>query len=198
LDFSIIISAFSLIFLAEVGDKSQLLAMSLAHRYRPLPVIAGTFLAFTLLNILAVWAGQAIFQWISPEIVLLAAGALFLFFGYRAWKEADEADTEEKPGRATKGAFTTSFTMIFLAEFGDKTQLAMIALVAGTGELWPVFIGGTLGLWAVSLVGILFGSAVLRRLPKHWVHRAAAVMFVAFGVLALGEVALNVNGLGVH
>ena len=181
-----------------MGDKSQLLAMSLAHRYRPLPVIAGTFLAFTLLNILAVWAGQAIFQWISPEIVLLAAGALFLFFGYRAWKEADEADTEEKPGRATKGAFTTSFTMIFLAEFGDKTQLAMIALVAGTGELWPVFIGGTLALWAVSLVGILFGSTVLRRLPKHWVHRAAAVMFVAFGVLALGEVALNVNGLGVH
>ena len=86
--------------------------------------------------------------------------------------------------------------MIFVAELGDKTQLAMIALAAGTGKIWSVFAGGTLALWTVSLIGILFGATLLRKIPKHFVHRAAALLFVTFGVLALGQVVLNGNGLG--
>jgi hypothetical protein len=69
--------------------------------------------------------------------------------------------------------------MIFVAELGDKTQLAMIALAAGTGEIWSVFAGGTLALWTVSLMGILFGATLLRRIPKHRVHRAAALLFAS-------------------
>ncbi|WP_296897409.1 TMEM165/GDT1 family protein, partial [Thiohalocapsa sp.] len=73
------------------------------------------------------------------------------------------------------------------AELGDKTQLAVVALAAGTGDIWAVFTGGTLGLWTVSLIGILFGCTLLRRIPTRWVHRGAAVLFIAFGLLALGH-----------
>jgi len=197
MDVSIVFSAFSLLFVAEMGDKSQLLAMTLAHRYRIAPVIAGTFAAFAVLNLLAVWVGQAVFHWLPQDLALLAAGGLFLFFGYRSWRDADDGGYEDPGEEHAPGGLVASFSLIFVAEFGDKTQLAMIALAAGTGEIWSVFFGGTLALWAVSLVGILLGATLLRRIPKHWVHRAAAVLFLAFGFLAFGQVILSANGINV-
>lgn len=196
-DLSVVLSAFSLLFLAEMGDKSQLLAMTLAHRYRAASVVAGTFAAFAVLNLLAVLLGQVLFELVPEELMLLAAAGLFLYFGYRSWQDADGDEEDESPDGPSRGGFATSFTLIFVAELGDKTQLAMIALAAGTGEIWAVFAGGTLALWTVSLIGILFGATLLRRIPKRRVHRAAALMFVVFGVLALGQVVLNGNGLGV-
>jgi len=190
MDSSIVLSTFSLVFLAEMGDKSQLLAMTLAHRYRPGPVIAGTFAAFALLNLLAVLAGGALAELVPRELVLLVAAGLFLYFGYRSWRDADgDHDTDSEAAAGGRGLII-SFTLIFVAELGDKTQLAVIALAAGTGDIWAVFAGGTLALWGVSLLGILFGCTLLRRLPQHWVHRTAALLFVAFGLLALGHLLL--------
>ncbi len=166
MDLSVVISAFSLLFLAEMGDKSQLLALTLAHRYRVAPVIAGTFAAFALLNLLAVFVGQALFEWSPQESMLLAAAGLFLYLGYRSRRDADDGEDEESDGVPARGALVTSFIMSFAAELGDKTQLAMIALVAGTGEIWSVFVGATLALWAVSLIGILFGATLLRKIPS--------------------------------
>lgn len=192
MDLSLILSAFSLVFLAEMGDKSQLLAMTLAHRYRATSVIAGTFLAFALLNLIAVFAGSLLFQWIPQDWVLIAAAALFAYFGYQAWKEADCDDEDGDCGEIrAKGGFLASFGLIFVAELGDKTQLAILALAAGTGQLWSVFIGGTLALWTVSLIGILFGATLLRRLPRAWVHRGAAVLFVGFAVIAVAQLVLG-------
>ena len=88
-------------------------------------------------------------------------------------------------------ALLTAFTLLFLAEMGDKTQLAMIALAAQSGELWSVFVGGTLALWAVSLLGILVGHTLLRRIEPRWVHRAAALLFLVFGLLALGQASVG-------
>ncbi|MGD9299250.1 MAG: TMEM165/GDT1 family protein [Thiohalocapsa sp.] len=187
MDLSIVLSSFSLVFLAEMGDKSQLLAMTLAHRYRAAPVIAGTFAAFALLNLLAVLAGGMLAEWIPQELVLLVAAGLFLYFGYRSWREADGADEAEADVGPDGGGLIVSFTLIFVAELGDKTQLAVVALAAGSGDIWAVFTGGTLALWTVSLIGILFGCTLLRRIPTRWVHRAAAVLFIAFGLLALGH-----------
>ena len=189
MDLSIATSAFALLFLAEMGDKTQLMAMALAHRYRVAPVTAGVLLAFLVLNLMAVLVGEALFRYVPQQVTLLAAAALFLFFAYRLWREGDDEDTAaeaEKPGG--HGAFATSFGLIFLAELGDKTQLAMVAMVAGTGDLWSVFLGGTLALWAISLMAIAIGGTVLRRIPKLWVHRVAAGMFLAFGLLAIGQV----------
>ena len=85
--------------------------------------------------------------------------------------------------------------MIFLAELGEKTLLTVIALVAGTGKIWSVFADDTLALWSVSLIGILLGATLVRRIPNQWVYRAAAVLFVTFGVLALKQVVRNGNDL---
>jgi putative Ca2+/H+ antiporter (TMEM165/GDT1 family) len=181
---SIILSSFLLLFLAELGDKTQLMAMTLAHRYRVGPVIAGIFLAFGLLNLLAVLVGEGLARAVPRELVLIAAGALFLGFAYRSWHDGEDEDANL--GRAVpRRAFLTSFTLIFVAELGDKTQLAMIALAAKLQAIWSVFLGGTLALWTVSLLGVLLGSTLLRRIPKLWVHRAAAVLFLIFGLLAL-------------
>jgi putative Ca2+/H+ antiporter (TMEM165/GDT1 family) len=186
MDYTVVLSSFTLLFLAEMGDKTQLMAMTLAHRYRALPVIFGTFAAFLLLNLLAVLVGEGLARVIPRELVLLAAGLLFLLFAYRSWIDADD-DGAELQERGHHWAWVTSFSLIFVAELGDKTQLAMVALAAQSKAIWSVFLGGTLALWAVSLLGIMLGSTVLRRVPRHWVHRAAAGLFAVFGVLALGR-----------
>jgi putative Ca2+/H+ antiporter (TMEM165/GDT1 family) len=185
MDYSALLSAFTLLFLAEMGDKTQLMAMTLAHRYRAVPVIVGTFSAFLVLNLLAVLVGEGVSRILPREIVLAAAGVLFLFFAYRSWSAADEGE-DGIPATDHRQAWIISFSLIFVAELGDKTQLAMVALVAQSGALWAVFVGGTLALWSVSLLGILVGRTLLRRIPKHWVHRAAALLFFVFGLIAIG------------
>jgi len=193
MDISVVLSAFTLLFLAEMGDKTQLVAMTLAHRYRVAPVIAGVFAAFAVLNLLAVWVGQVLFLYVPQRAVLFAAGALFLVFAFRSWRDAAHGEEEEADGEAHGDgrAFASSFALIFLAELGDKTQLALIALVAATGTPWAVFVGGTLALWAVSLIGIALGATLLRRMPRAWMHRAAAALFLVFGLLAVGRAALG-------
>lgn len=184
MDTSAILSSFLLLFLAEMGDKTQLMAMTLAHRYRALPVIIGAFAAFLLLNLLAVLVGEGLARLIPRELVLLAAGLLFMVFAYRSWVDADD-DGGQAGEDGWRWAWLTSFALIFVAELGDKTQLAMVALAAQSDAIWSVFVGGTLALWAVSLLGIVLGSTLLRRVPTHWVHRAAAVLFALFGMIAL-------------
>lgn len=181
------LSSFAVLFLAEIGDKTQVMTMTLAHRYRVAPVIGGVLMAFLVLNILAVLVGEALFRYVPQRAVLCAAAVLFVFFAYRSWRDSNEEEETQTEPVGGHGALLSSFTLIFLAELGDKTQLALIALAAGTGALWSVFIGGTLAMGAVSLIGILLGSTVLRLVPKAWMHRAAAVLFLVFGVLAAGE-----------
>ena len=178
-------SSFSLLFLAEMGDKSQLIAMTLACRFRPLPVIVGVFSAFLLLNLLAVAVGGALFEWVPPRLVLLAAGVLFLYFAFRSWRDAEKVEDDDAVDNGFgRGALLTSFLMILLAEFGDKTQLAMV------GAPGSVLVGGTLALWAVSLVGILVGGSLLRRISPMWMHRSAALLFLTFGLFAMWDAVL--------
>jgi putative Ca2+/H+ antiporter (TMEM165/GDT1 family) len=138
------------------------------------------------LNLLAVLVGEGLARIVPRNAVLVVAGLLFLLFAWRSWR-----DGAEEPTEATtidhRRAWLTSFTLIFVAELGDKTQLAMVALAAKTGALWSVYIGGTLALWTVSLLGILVGHTLLRRIEPRWVHRGAALLFLVFGLLALGQ-----------
>jgi Ca2+/H+ antiporter, TMEM165/GDT1 family len=128
---------------------------------------------------------------VPQRLVLLAAGALFLFFAFRSWRDAEEAEEADAQDKAFgRGALLTSFLMILLAEFGDKTQLAMVGLAAGTGAPGSVLVGGTLALWAVSLVGILVGGSLLRRISPVWMHRTAALLFLTFGLFALWNAVL--------
>ena len=108
-------------------------------------------------------------------IVLIAAGSLFLFFAYRSWQDAATDQEGGSSGKAVTGASLTSYSMIFVAELGDKTQLAMIALVASKGSVLSVFVGGTLSLWMVSLQGAVLtmtGTGLLSYMrPRHFATR---------------------------
>jgi putative Ca2+/H+ antiporter (TMEM165/GDT1 family) len=177
-----------LIALAEFGDKSQLVCMTLAARHRGLPVVLGAVAAFALLNLLAVAFGAAVAAWLPEWTVTLAVGALFLIFGINALRYSDDEDdetVEEKPGH---GIFATTFLLIFLAEFGDKTQIA----VAGLGSTQPataVWAGGTLALAGTSLLGVVAGRRFLNRMPLLWIHRISGTFFLILAALAFARLA---------
>src|SRR5574343_1972788 len=146
-------ATYLLIALAEFGDKSQLVCMTLAARHRGLPVVLGAIAAFAILNLLAVLFGAAVAAWLPEWVVTLAVGVLFAWFGISALsfeEEDDDEEIEEKPGH---GIFATTFLMIFLAEFGDKTQIA-VAGVGSTAETAATWSGATLALTTTSILGV--------------------------------------------
>ncbi len=177
------ISAFTLLFLAELGDKSQLMALSLAHRYHAGPVLAGLCAAFLVLNILAVGVGAVLYELVPKVAIRVVAGVLFLAFGLYIWRAGGETEEviEEVTATSAWRVVATSFGLIVITELGDKTQLALASMAAATGEPWAVLGGGTLALWVVSGLGVVVGATLLRRLPMAWVNRGAALLFFAFG-----------------
>jgi len=175
---SIAISSFLLIFLAEFGDKSQLVCMVLASRHRKLPVIIGASLAFIILNVIAVFLGAVISQWI-PEIWLkLIVIALFVLFGLQALTQKDQAEDTGKE-QSHGSVIVTTFLMIFAAELGDKTQLTVAALGASENP-YSVYVGATLALILTSTLGALFGSWIRQHIREQTMHRVAGLMFLAF------------------
>jgi Ca2+/H+ antiporter, TMEM165/GDT1 family len=176
-------TTFLLIALAEFGDKSQLVCMTLAARHRGLPVVLGAITAFAILNLLAVLFGAAIAAWLPEWVVTLAVAVLFAVFGISALRYKDEdadENIEEKPGHSV---FATTFLLIFLAEFGDKTQIAVAGLGSTTNTA-AVWLGATLALAGTSLLGVLAGRKLLHRLPLVWIHRVSGAFFILLALLA--------------
>ncbi|PKO86764.1 MAG: hypothetical protein CVU18_13295 [Betaproteobacteria bacterium HGW-Betaproteobacteria-12] len=179
-------ATFLLIALAEFGDKSQLVCMTLAARHRGLPVVLGAVAAFAVLNLLAVLFGAAVAAWLPEWVVTVAVAVLFAVFGISAlrYTEEDEDEViEEKPGH---GIFATTFLLIFLAEFGDKTQIAVAGLGSTTDTL-AVWLGATLALTVTSILGVFAGRKFLHRLPLVWIHRISGVFFLALALYALSR-----------
>ncbi len=183
-------STFTLIALAEIGDKSQLVCMTLAARHRHWPVILGAASAFVVLNLLAVLFGAGVAAWIPQQLVATAVAVLFLGFGVHALMQGEE-QAEPLDERKGRGVYFTTLLLILVAEFGDKTQIAVAGL-AGSLQPLPVWVGATLALILVSALGVWAGRTLLRRLPLHWLHRAGGVLFLLFG-LAAGWQALNLS-----
>lgn len=177
-------TAFTLVTVAEMGDKSQLVCMLLASRHRHGPVFLGSAWAFALLNVIAVVLGATVAHWLPERQVALAVGVLFLVFGLSALRARQGAGDDEvmveTPGH---GVFMTTFLMIFLAELGDKTQIAVAGLSAAEppGDVW---LGATLALFMTSALGIWAGKTLLRRLPPRTVGLASGVFFLAFACFA--------------
>lgn len=183
-------ATFLLIALAEIGDKSQLVCMTLAARHRGLPVILGATAAFAILNLLAVLFGAAIAAWLPEWVVTLAVGLLFASFGISALRyteEDEDEQIEEKPGH---GIFATTFLLIFLAEFGDKTQIAVAGL-GSTSNTTAVWLGGTLALACTSVLGVIAGRKFLHKLPLLWIHRISGAFFLILAVLAFAQLLLK-------
>lgn len=176
-------STFALIAAAEIGDKSQLVCMTLAARHRHWPIVLGASCSFALLNLLAVLFGAAVARWVPDQLIAAAVAVLFTLFGLRALFTAEEDGNVEPVRRSGHGLFVTTFLLIFIAEFGDKTQLAVGALSA-TLPPTPVWVGGTLALIMTSALGVWAGRAFLRHLPLHWLHRLSGILFLGFAGFA--------------
>ncbi|HXK55938.1 MAG TPA: TMEM165/GDT1 family protein [Gammaproteobacteria bacterium] len=185
--FSVLVSSFSLISLAELGDKSQLVCMTLAARHRHWSVILGAATAFAILNTLAVLFGAGVAAWVPEKVVAGTVAILFGVFGILALRASEDEAVdvvEERPGH---GIFFTTLSLIFIAEFGDKTQIAVAGL-AGSMASVPVWIGATSALLLVSVLGVWAGRTLLQRLPVVWLHRLGGGIFLLFALLAVWRV----------
>ncbi|MCG6901004.1 MAG: TMEM165/GDT1 family protein [Gammaproteobacteria bacterium] len=180
---SISLSTFTLIALAEFGDKSQLVCMSLAARHRHWPVILGATLAFLVLNALAVLFGAGMANWVPERITAALVALLFGSFGIHALLMQEDEESAEVVERSGHGIFLTTLLLIFVAEFGDKTQIAVAGLASSLAPL-PVWLGATAALVMVSALGVWAGRTLLQRLSLRWLHRISGSLFLLFALLA--------------
>jgi len=183
--------AFLLVFLAEFGDKSQLVCMTLATRHRPLPVLVGAVFAFAVLNLLAVTVGVMAAAWLPRWIILAVVATMFLWFGVQSLLAADDEEDEDA-SLSLKSVMVSAFLLIFLAELGDKTQLAVAGL-GSTQPPLPIWFGATFALMATTLIGVLSGRALMRYISLQWLHRASGVLFIIFGLIAVRELVIAVS-----
>jgi len=175
-------TSFALIATAEIGDKSQLVCMTLASKHKPLPVLLGASAAFALLNTLAVVFGAAIASWLPEYIVAATVALLFGVFGIHALRVTDD-DDEEVEEKSGHGIFFTTFLLITVAEFGDKTQLAVVAL-SSTSMPAAVWIGSTIALVTTSALGVLAGRTILQKFPLALLHRISGAIFLILSACA--------------
>jgi putative Ca2+/H+ antiporter (TMEM165/GDT1 family) len=175
-----IINSFLLILASEMGDKTQIVALILATRFRkPWTVMAGIFVATLLNHAMASYVGAFMMTWVDPKTLKWVLAVIFFIFA--AWILVPDKEEEVKE-HGRWGAFLTTVVAFFLAEMGDKTQLATVALGAKYGSPVLVTIGTTAGMLVADALAIFFGDALTQKIPMKWVRIFASGLFVLFGV----------------
>jgi Ca2+/H+ antiporter, TMEM165/GDT1 family len=174
--------------LAEIGDKTQLLAILLAVQFRrPVAIIAGIFVATIANHFLAALVGSQAAAFLQGDWFRYLIAVSFILMA--AWTLVpDKLDEDERP-RLRDGAFLTTLVAFFLVEMGDKTQIATIALGAQFEHVVLVTLGTTLGMMIANVPAVYFGEAVIRRVPLTIVRRIAALLFLVIGLWLLAETA---------
>ena len=174
-------TAFAVVFLAELGDKTQLVALSLAARHRAARVLAALVVAIALLQTLSVTAGALISRAVPERTIALAAGALFLGFAAWTWRGRHDAeDGEDAPTAGLVGAAAA----FFLAELGDKTMLTTAGLAADQGAV-PVWIGSFGAMVTSTALAVLVGRSLLTRVAPSTLRAIGAGAFAVVGVATL-------------
>ena len=171
--------------LGEIGDKTQLLALLLAARWRqPRPIIAGIFVATLLNHSMAGALGTWLTRVVDPSWMRWILGGSFI--AVALWMLVpDQVDEVEGRGSGRLGVFGITVIAFFLAEMGDKTQIATIMLAAKYDAVVVVILGTTLGMMVANVPAVLLGERAVKLVPAHWVHRIAAVVFAALGAAVL-------------
>ena len=181
---SAFIASLALVVLAEMGDKTQLLAMAFATRFRAQTVLLGVFVATAANHLLAVAVGNYASQIIPIVYIQIAAAASFILFGIWTLR-GDTLEGEDQ--RFKFSPFWTVAAAFFLAEMGDKTQLATVALAAKYQQILPVWIGTVTGMIISDAIGIGAGILLGKRLPEKVIKWIAASIFIVFGIWGLYE-----------
>ncbi|MBU8861147.1 MULTISPECIES: TMEM165/GDT1 family protein [unclassified Micromonospora] len=182
-----LVVSFGVIFVAELGDKSQLMALTFATRFKPVPVLIGITIATAVVHLASVAIGYGLNAALPTEWISLIAGLAFLGFG--AWTLRGDKLTEEEKRKAERGGRSAVIAVgvaFFLAELGDKTMLATITLATKYGW-FGTWLGSTLGMVAADALAILVGRMLGRHLPERTIRYGAAVLFAVCGLWLIFE-----------
>ncbi len=183
-----LLAALGLVFLAELGDKTQLVAVGLGARHRLGPVLVGVAAGYAVTNLLSVVVGGLLGAALPTRGLAIAGGVLFL--GFAVWNLRPEPDEDEgqdeslAADRSWPGVVTSVAATMFVAELGDKTMLAT-ATLAAQGNPVLVWVGATIGITASGAVGVFVGRAAGARLPERATRLASSALFAVFGVALL-------------
>ncbi|MEV4812354.1 TMEM165/GDT1 family protein [Micromonospora avicenniae] len=188
-----LVLSFGVIFVAELGDKSQLMALAFATRFKPVPVLIGITVATTVVHLASVAIGAGLGSVLPTDWISLIAGVAFL--GFAAWTLRGDTLTEaerRKAEKATRSAIVTVGVAFFLAELGDKTMLATITLATQHGWV-ATWIGSTVGMVAADALAILVGRLLGRRLPEKVIQYGAAALFAISGLWLVLEAVVKLT-----
>ena len=181
-----LLAALGLVFVAELGDKTQLVALGFGARHRLAPVLTGVVLAYAATNLLSVVIGGVLGATFPTRAIGIGGGVLFL--GFAAWNlraEADDDEAEDDAAGGTTRAVVMSVALaMFVAELGDKTMLAT-ATLAAQGSPVLTWVGATIGICLSGTVGVLVGRTVGARLPERTLRIGSSVLFAVFGLVLL-------------
>jgi putative Ca2+/H+ antiporter (TMEM165/GDT1 family) len=195
MNWSALLSAFGLVFIAELGDKTQLAVMTQTCKFRrPWPVFFGGSLALTVVTALGAVGGRVVGEFIPAEVIRIIAAVAFAVMGALIWREAAKNESEAcvedvecviDEAQASKWnwqAFGSTFTLLFFAELGDKTQLAVLGL-SSKQSAGLVFAGGALALTVVTALGVIGGQQLTKWIPEKLLLKISAAAFVVMGIL---------------
>lgn len=170
--------------LAEIGDKTQLLAFLLAAKFRkPLPIVLAIFVATIANHAFAAAVGAWITSMLGPDVLRWVLGVSFLAMA--AWTLIPDKLDEDETKLAKYGVFLTTLIAFFMAEMGDKTQVATVALAARYHDIYSVVLGTTFGMMLANVPAVYLGDRIANRVPLHLVHGIAALVFAVLGVATL-------------
>ena len=188
------------IFIAEMGDKTQLLLVAMAGKYKVAHILSGTWLATILLNIMAVGLGAALSSYLDMRIIKVIAAFAFFWFAYATLK-GDSDEEEENVAKHHLGPVLAIFASFFIGELGDKTQLSAITLAANYTQhsfmnAFFVFLGCTLGLILADLIGLIVGVVLKSKMPTGILNTLSFAIFSIFGVVNMREATMLIFGAG--
>ena len=188
------------IFIAEMGDKTQLLLVAMAGKYKVTHILTGTWLATILLNIMAVGLGAALSNYLDMRIIKVVAALAFFWFAYATLK-GDSEEEEENVAKHNFGPVLAIFISFFVGELGDKTQLSAITLAANYTQhsfmnAFSVFLGCTLGLILADLIGLIVGVVLKSKMPTGVLNAISFAIFSIFGVVNIREAMMLIFGAG--
>lgn len=182
--FDAFVASFASVAVAEIGDKTQLLSLFLAARFRSRRAIIAGILVATLLNHAAsAWFGAWVAQFIPQGWHSWLLGGSFI--AVALWLLIPDKDDSEEVSVLKYGAFFASCILFFLAEIGDKTQVATVLLAATYPETWQVILGTTIGMLAANVPVVYAGSWLLERISLDWARRVACAIFMLLGVITI-------------